>query len=111
MSKTKPKWQPGKRPPADLAHVARRVVWFKSPKAALADPVHFLCHLMMYTTLDDLEVTCRYFSHADFQHAFDNAPRGILDAKSWTFWSLMLERPAPRRRRGSAAAVRVWPGQ
>ena len=76
MSKTKPKWQPGLPPPADLARVARRVVWFKTPKVALADPVHFLCHLMMYTTVEDLAVACRYFSHADFQHAYDHAPLG-----------------------------------
>jgi hypothetical protein len=27
-------------------NVARRVVWFKEPDKALADPVHFLAHVM-----------------------------------------------------------------
>ena len=37
-----------------LMEVARRVVWFKAPEEALADPVHFLAHVMTYGTAEDL---------------------------------------------------------
>jgi hypothetical protein len=105
--KKPPKWKPGEKPPADLARVARRVVWFKPARAALAEPVHFLCHLMMYTTVEDLGVACKHFSEADFAHAFDNRPPGILDLKSESYWALMLGRK-PRRR--SKRGALPWPG-
>ena len=38
-----------------LLNVARRVVWFKKPEEALADPVHFLAHVMTYGTVEDLK--------------------------------------------------------
>ncbi len=38
----------------ELLKVARRVVWFEEPEAALADPVHFLTHVMTYGTIEDL---------------------------------------------------------
>ena len=41
----------------ELLQVARRVVWFKAPEAALADPIHFLAHVMTYGTADDLAYT------------------------------------------------------
>ena len=37
-----------------LLAVAKRVVWFKEPADALADPVHFLAHVMTYGTVEDL---------------------------------------------------------
>jgi hypothetical protein len=37
-----------------LLTVAQRVVWFKEPVDALADPVHFLAHVMTYGTVEDL---------------------------------------------------------
>jgi len=38
----------------ELLAVAERVVWFKTPAEALADPVHFLAHVMTYGTVEDL---------------------------------------------------------
>lgn len=38
-----------------LLAVAERVVWFKPPAEALADPVHFLAHVMTYGTVEDPE--------------------------------------------------------
>jgi hypothetical protein len=102
------KWKPGDLPPADLARVARRVVWFRPPRQALADPVHFLCYLMTYTTMEDLAVACRYFSRADFEHAFDNRLKGVIDRRSEGYWALMLGRK-PKRRRDRHALP--WPGR
>jgi hypothetical protein len=38
----------------ELLHVARRVVWFEKPERALADPVQFLAHVMVFGTVKDL---------------------------------------------------------
>jgi hypothetical protein len=38
----------------ELLAVAERVVWFKPPRETLADPVHFLAHVMTYGTVEDL---------------------------------------------------------
>ena len=37
-----------------LSNVARRVVWFRKPEGALADPVHFGAHVMTFGTIEDL---------------------------------------------------------
>lgn len=42
-----------------LLAVAERVVWFKPPAEALADPVHFLAHVMTYGTVEDLRARTR----------------------------------------------------
>jgi hypothetical protein len=105
---SKSKWKPGDPPPADLARVARRVVWFRPPRLALADRVHFLCYLMKYTTAEDLEVVCRYFAKADFQHAFDNRLKGVIDRRSESYWALMLGRKLKRR---SQRGTLPWPGR
>ena len=39
----------------ELLAVAERVVWFKPPSEALADPVHFLAHVMTFGTTEDLQ--------------------------------------------------------
>lgn len=38
----------------ELLAVAERVVWFKAPSEALAEPTHFLAHVMTYGTVEDL---------------------------------------------------------
>jgi hypothetical protein len=38
----------------ELLVVAERVVWFKTPSETLADPIHFLAHVMTYGTVEDL---------------------------------------------------------
>ena len=40
----------------ELLAVAARVVWFKPPREALAEPIHFLAHVMTYGTLEDVRV-------------------------------------------------------
>jgi hypothetical protein len=39
----------------ELLHVARRVIWFQESEQALADPVQFLAHVMVFGSADDLK--------------------------------------------------------
>lgn len=79
----------------DLLDVASRVIWFEPPELALADPVRFLAYVMTYATLEDLAVVRRYATPADFTHALDHAPPGILDPRSWAYWNVMADRYPP----------------
>lgn len=80
----------------ELLNVARRVVWFKEPKAALADPIHFLACVMTYGTAEDLKALTGLMGKHEFCEVLDNAPPGIFDRRSWAYWNLKCGRsPAP----------------
>jgi len=81
---------------AALLAVAARVVWFKEPAEALADPVHFLAHVMTYGTVEDLRVVESVVGEAEFRETLDHAPAGVFDPRSWAYWNLKSGRvPAP----------------
>lgn len=81
--------------PALLA-VAERVVWFKAPTEALAEPIHFLAQVMTYGTLEDLLTLQGLVSMEDFREVLDHAPPGIFDPRSWAYWHLKCKRlPVP----------------
>jgi hypothetical protein len=43
-----------------------------------------------------MQVLRRYLSDDDLREALRNAPPGIIDARSWAYWHLMLDvDPAP----------------
>ena len=86
----------------ELARVARRCVWFKSPQDAIRAPEHLVAHILTYGTYEDVRVLRAQLTDADLRQALDNAPPGIFDARSWTYWNLMIGREIapsmPRRR-------------
>jgi hypothetical protein len=73
---------------AALLAVARRVVWFKEPFETLADPAHFLAHVMTYGTVEDLRAAQEALGPNDFREALEHAPPGIFDPRSWAYWNL-----------------------
>jgi hypothetical protein len=80
----------------ELLNVARRVVWFKQPEEALAEPLLFLAHVMTYGAAEDLAALRGVVEPSDFGEVLDNAPPGIFDARSWAYWHLVCDRlPAP----------------
>ena len=80
----------------DLLRVARRVVWFKEPEEALAEPVHFLAHLMTYGTVEDLKAVQGVAGLEEFREVLERAPAGVFDARSWAYWNLKCGRiPVP----------------
>ncbi len=60
----------------ELLNVARRVVWFKEPEDAFADPVHFLVHVMTYGTIEDLKALRGIVGKEEFCEVLDNASHG-----------------------------------
>ena len=81
---------------SELLAVAERVVWFKAPSEVLADPVHFLAHVMTYGTVEDLRALEGLVGQPELREALEHAPPGIFDARSWAYWNLKCGRvPAP----------------
>ncbi len=86
--------------PAELRELASSVIWFEPAEKALSSPDRFLVYLMEYTTVERLRVARKYFSQADFQHALEHAPPGIMSARSWTYWHVVFgKEPPPLARR------------
>lgn len=73
----------------ELLNVARRVVWFKEPEEALADPIHFLAHVMTYGTIEDLNALHGVVHKADYLETLRNAPAGVFDNRSWAYWNVV----------------------
>ena len=84
--------------------IARRVIWFEPPAAALSDPIRFMAYAMASATHEDMKVLRRYVSDNDFKEALDKAPPGIIDPRSWAYWNSVMGRypppPMPRRTLG-----------
>jgi hypothetical protein len=81
---------------SETADIARRIIWFENAETALADPVRFMAYAAAYATHDDMKRIRHHISDADFRDALDQAPPGIIDARSWAYWNLKLGRhPAP----------------
>ena len=81
---------------AELLRVARRVIWFEEPGRALADPVQFLAHVMVFGSVQDLKVLRGVVGKNDYRVVLEQAPPGIFDARSWAYWNLVCDRqPAP----------------
>jgi hypothetical protein len=80
----------------ELLAVAERVVWFKKPTEALAEPVHFLAHVMTYGTPEDLQALQGIVGPNELREVLDNPPPGVFDTRSWAYWNLKCGRtPTP----------------
>jgi len=76
--------------------IARRIIWFEPPEQALSEPIRFMAYAMTYARHEDMQVIRRYVCDDDFRAALDQAPPGIIDARSWAYWNSKMGRyPAP----------------
>jgi hypothetical protein len=80
----------------ELLRIARRVIWFEEPDRALADPVQFLAHVMVFGTVEDLKALRGIVGKDEYREVLEQAPPGIFDARSWAYWNLVCGRqPTP----------------
>jgi hypothetical protein len=89
---------------AELLGAAKRIVWFKPPEEALDNPVELLAYAMTGATDEDMALLLDHVGMTGLREAVDNAPPGIIDARSWSYWNAKIGRfpapPAPRRELG-----------
>lgn len=62
----------------ELLAIARRVMWFEEPERALADPVQFLAHVMVFGAVEDLCALRGIIGKDDYREVLEHAPPGIL---------------------------------
>ncbi|NTV67198.1 MAG: hypothetical protein HGB06_05845 [Chlorobaculum sp.] len=54
----------------------------------LADPVHFLAHVMTYGTIEDIKALQGVVDMSDYREVLEHAPPGVFDKRSWAYWNL-----------------------
>jgi hypothetical protein len=79
----------------DNIALAKRIIWFEAPQQALADPVRFLAYAFKYADIEDIGLLKESYGHEDLCNALINAPPGIIDARSWAYWNLVLRDLSP----------------
>lgn len=89
--------------------LAARVIWFEPPDVALRDVPRFMAYAFRYATHEDMKVLRRVLSDDDMREALADAPPGIIDPRSWSYWHVVLgvfPAPAmPRREFGVGGSV------
>lgn len=73
-----------------MLELAARYVWWLPAAETLARPHLLLCQLMQLGTAEDVGVARTLLGDDAFRAALRSAPPGVLDAKSWNFWHLVL---------------------
>ncbi len=98
---------------ADLERAARRLVWWKPPREALAEPHRFLAQVMVYGTVEDVASARRQFPEAAFRKVLAHPPPGVFDPRSWAYWHVgfALEPPKDIPRRALDEGGRHGPRQ
>ncbi len=86
----------------EIKRVALRCVWFQDVDEALADPIHFIAHVLTYGAHEDLKTLRNQVSDDELRLVLNQAPPGIFDARSWSYWHRMLGQdtvpPLPARK-------------
>jgi hypothetical protein len=80
---------------------AKRIIRFKSPQVALDAPIELMAYAMRHATDVDMALLLAHIGTEGLREAIDNAPPGIVDARSWSYWNAKIGRipapPLPRR--------------
>ncbi len=66
------------------------------PEKALSNPLHFMAYVMTYGTIEDLKALEGIVGPDEYREVLENAPPGIFDIRSWSYWNLKYGRqPVP----------------
>lgn len=78
-----------------LLPVAEKVFWWGDPAEWLDDKIRFVAQVMTFGDWDDTILVSKLLGEAAFHQVLDDAPPGVFDIKSWTYWHLRLGRQVP----------------
>ena len=85
-----------------LLALARHLFWWKTPEEALTNQNRFLAQVMTYGTWQDILEARQHFGEPAFRAVLQQAPPGVFDKRSWTYWHHALHLapvpPLPQRK-------------
>ena len=77
-------------------HMAKKYVWWKTPRAALAGEAHFMAQMMTMGSATDVRWLLSRYSTTDLRGVLRAPPIGVFDHRSWHYWHKRLGiRPTP----------------
>ena len=79
----------------EFLRAARRIVWFEEPGTALSEPYRFTAYALRYATPEDMDLILSHIGREGLRDVLDHAPPGIIDARSWSYWNVMVDRFPP----------------
>jgi hypothetical protein len=77
-------------PTPELLDVARRIVWFKDPAEALANPIELLAYAMTHCADEYMALLMAHVGRDGLAEVLAHAPPGIIDPPSRAYWTLRL---------------------
>lgn len=75
---------------ATLRDLARRLVWWQEPDAALADRRRFLAQAMTDADLDEMWFIREVCGDDALRAVLADPPLGVFDRRSWAYWHVKL---------------------
>lgn len=85
-----------------IERLAQRLIWWQPPSEALKDPVRLISQVMALGTWEDVMLARQCWAPEDFRKVLQNAPPGVFDKRSWSYWHRMLGfssiPPLPKRK-------------
>ena len=75
---------------SELRDLARRLVWWLEPEAALADERRFLAQAMTDGCLDDVRLVRDAYGDEALKAVLADPPPGVFDRRSWDYWHVKL---------------------
>ena len=76
----------------EFLRAAKRIIWFKPPEEALANPLELMAYAMRASTDEDMALLLEHVGQDGLAEAVDNAPPGIITPRSWSYWNAKLRR-------------------
>jgi hypothetical protein len=83
-----------------LKGIARELFWWQSPEVSLSNPRRFLAQVMTLGTWVEVQCVRDSFGWDAFKDTLLNAPPGVFDGRSWSYWHAFFGLPEaemPRR--------------
>jgi hypothetical protein len=80
----------------DLAHLARKYIWWQSPERTLRDHHRLIAQVMDIGSHTDDEALRSALGDEAFKLALEKARAGEFSARSWHYWHLVLGTSKPR---------------
>lgn len=76
------------KPNSQLERLAKRYVWWETPKWAYQHPTVFLANLMNLGVWEDILLARKLLGDTVLKQALLEAPPGYFNYRSWDYWHL-----------------------